>query len=149
MEIKGRYTFNAPAAAVWDMLMDADVLKGCVPGCDELEALGDDRYRATLTVNVAAVSGTYQGLVAISDRQEPSSYRMSVEGSGRPGFVNGSALIALTDRGAETDVDVTADVKVGGLIAAVGQRLLGSVSKTMMDRFFACLTDKASQITSA
>ena len=39
-------------------------------------------------------------------------------------------------------MNVTAAVQTGGAIARIGQRLIGSVAKMMMDRFFACLQSK-------
>jgi carbon monoxide dehydrogenase subunit G len=122
--------------------MDTEAIAGCIPGCEKLEPLGDDRYRATLTVALAAVTGTYQGTVAMVDKQPPASYRLLVEGQGRPGFVKGESTIALVDRGATTDVEVSGNVQIGGAIARVGQRLVGSVGQMMMDRFFACLQGK-------
>jgi uncharacterized protein len=75
--------------------------------------------------------------VSMLDKNPPRSYRLVVEGKGSPGFVNGEALVELiADGDAATTVRVTGSGQVGGLIARVGQRLLGSVSKMMMDRFF-------------
>jgi carbon monoxide dehydrogenase subunit G len=142
MDLKGTYTFNAPRERVWALLMDTEAIAGCIPGCDALEPLGDDRYRATLTVALAAVTGTYQGTVAIVEKQEPESYKLLVEGQGRPGFVKGESSVTLVDQGATTAVQVAGNVQVGGAIARVGQRLVSSVGQMMMDRFFACLQAK-------
>lgn len=143
MDVKGRYVFAAPAARVWDLLLDPQVVADCLPGCEKLSPIGDDRYEATLTVGVAAITGTYQGTVAIADKHPSSSYRLLVEGSGRAGFVRGESAISLVDEGSETVVEVNGTVEVGGAVARVGQRLLGSVSKMMLDRFFGCLQKKA------
>ena len=78
-----------------------------------------------------------------------SAFRLIVDGQGRVGFVKGNSLVALRDDGASTAVDVSASVEVGGAVARVGQRLLGSVSKMMMDRFFACLLAKVAAATGA
>lgn len=142
MEIKGTYTFNAPRERVWALLMDTTAIASCIPGCEALEPLGDDRYRATLTVALAAVTGTYQGTVAMVDKQEPASYRLLIDGQGRPGFVKGESAISLVDEGATTKVQVAGTVQVGGAIARVGQRLVSSVGQMMMDRFFACLQQR-------
>ena len=142
MEIKGTYTFKAPRERVWALLMDTTAIAGCIPGCDALEPVGEDRYRATLTVALAAVTGTYQGTVAMVDKQAPASYRLLIEGQGRPGFVKGESSISLVDLGAATEVGVAGTVQVGGAIARVGQRLVASVGQMMMDRFFACLQGK-------
>jgi carbon monoxide dehydrogenase subunit G len=142
MELTNTYRFNAPRERVWALLMDTSAIGGCIPGCDALEPLGDDRYRATLTVALAAVTGTYQGTVAMVDKQPPASYRLLIEGKGRPGFVNGESAITLTDQDGGTAVHVHGTVQVGGAIARVGQRLISSVGQMMMDRFFACLQGK-------
>ena len=143
MDLTGTYTFAAPAARVWTLLNDPEVIASCLPGCDRLEPLGDDRFRANLSLAVAAISGQYTGTVAIVDKQPPQSYRLIVEGSGKAGFVKGEARVELVDESGTTTVNVSGQGQVGGLMARVGQRLLGSVSQMMMDRFFACLRTKA------
>ena len=142
MDVSGSYSFAAAPDAVWKLLVDPDVIATCLPGCDRLEAIGEDRYRAALTLAVASIGGSYAGTVSLLDKKPPHSYRLVVEGSGRPGFVNGEATIEIAAEGGVTVVRVNGRGQVGGLIARVGQRLLGSVSKMMMDRFFACLQGK-------
>jgi carbon monoxide dehydrogenase subunit G len=142
MDISGSYTFDAPMAHVWDLLMDPAVISSCIPGCDRFELDGEDRYNVTLTVGLAAITGTYNGTVVITEKVSPSSYRLVVEGQGRPGFVKGSSAIALRPDGNTTIVDVTGTVQTGGAIARVGQRLIGGVAKMMLDRFFGCLQAK-------
>jgi carbon monoxide dehydrogenase subunit G len=149
MDVNGSYTFAATPESVWKLLTDPGVIAGCLPGCDRLEPIDDDTYRAAVTLAVAAVSGNYTGTVSMLDKNAPRSYRLVVEGSGKPGFVNGEATIELIAEGASTTVRVTGHGNVGGLIARVGQRLLGSVSKMMMDRFFACLQVRVSKIVAS
>ena len=139
MDISGSYTFSAPPDKVWALLMDPQVISSCIPGCEAFEPLGDDRYRAKLNVALAAITGSYEGTVALTEKVEASSYRLTADGQGRPGFVKGSAAIALRDEGGSTVVDVRGTVQAGGPVARVGQRLISSVSKMMMDRFFTCL----------
>src|SRR5690242_4919792 len=107
MDITGTYTFKAPPQRVWDLLMDPAVIAGCIPGCETLQPDGDDRYRARLKVALAAITGTYDGTVVISDKQPPQSYRLVVEGQGKPGFVKGTADLTLRPDGETTIVDVT------------------------------------------
>jgi len=142
MDITGTYTFPSPPARVWQLLMDPAVIAGCIPGCEKLEPEGEDRYRARLAVALAAITGTYDGLVRISDKVEPESYRLTVEGQGKPGFVKGSVQITLRAEGDNTVVDVNGNVQTGGAIARLGQRLIGGVAKMMQDRFIACLQGK-------
>jgi carbon monoxide dehydrogenase subunit G len=142
MDIAGTYTFNAPPDRVWTLLMDPTVISACIPGCEGFEPTGEDRYKARLNVALAAISGSYEGTIVISDKVPVTSYRLTADGQGRPGFVKGSAAISLREEGNATVVDVQGTVQTGGPVARVGQRLIGGVSKMMMDRFFACLQGK-------
>ena len=142
MDIASSYVFNAEPDRVWDLLMDPAIIASCIPGCTCFEPDGEGRYRATIMISLAAISGTYSGTVAISEKVRPRSYNLALEGQGRPGFVKGSCAIALRADGTTTVVDVSGTVQTGGPIARLGQRLIGGVSNMMLDRFFACLQSK-------
>lgn len=142
MQLSANYHFSKPPAVVWDALMNPDTLAGCIPGCRSLTPDGPDRYRAAVTVRVGPVSGQYTAVVALSELNPPHSYRMTIEGSGNIGFASGVSTVSLTptaDGG--TTVHVDTDSQVGGAVARVGQRMMGSVGKSMMDRFFGCLAE--------
>src|SRR2546421_1105239 len=141
MKIEGTHDIPAPRPRVWEAFLDPEQLRQAIPGCEKLEAIGEDEYKATMKVGVGAVKGTFEGKVRITDKKAPDSYRMAVEGSGGPGFVRGEAAITLTDNAGGTRVAYSADVQVGGLIAGVGQRMLGGVSKMMTDQFFNRMTE--------
>jgi carbon monoxide dehydrogenase subunit G len=136
MKIEGAHEISAPRQRVWEAFLDPEMLRQAIPGCEKLEAVGPDEYRATMKVGVAAVKGTFEGKVRLTDKQPPDTYKLGVEGSGGPGFVRGEAAITLSDSGGGTRVAYNADVQVGGLIAGVGQRMLGGVTKMMADQFF-------------
>ena len=136
MKIEGTHDIPAPRPKVWEAFMDPERLRQAIPGCEKLEALGNDEFTATMKVGVAAVKGTFTGKVKLSDKQPPESFRMAVDGSGGPGFVRGETLITLGEIEGGTRVAYNADVQVGGLIAGVGQRMLGGVSKMLADQFF-------------
>ena len=138
MKVEGSYLFPAPPRQVWDLLLNVDSLRGCIPGCESLTETGPDRWDTQLKVGVASIKGSYKGKVAIVDKQEPTSYTLQVEGSGGPGFVRGSARITLAAEGEGTRVSVDADGQVGGTVAGVGQRMLGGVAKMLMNQFFEC-----------
>ena len=142
MQISGTYRFNAAPDLVWARLMDPAIIATCIPGCNALEPDGENRFRARLTVALAAITGTYDGTVTLSDLVPGASYRLTAEGQGRPGFLKGDSLVSLIPDGPATIIYVSGTLHMGGTIARLGQRLIGSVSKTMMDRFFGCLQSK-------
>jgi carbon monoxide dehydrogenase subunit G len=141
MRIEGSYDLQAPRDRVWQALLDPDQLSKAMPGCEKLEAVGPDEYTATLKVGVAAVKGTFQGKVRLSDKEPPARYRMAVEGSGGPGFVRGEASMELSEIEGGTRIAYTAEVQVGGLIAGVGQRMVGGVARMLVDQFFSKMAE--------
>jgi carbon monoxide dehydrogenase subunit G len=136
MKLEGTYDIPAPRERVWAAFLDPATLRQAIPGCEKLEAVGEGEYKATMKIGVAAVKGTFEGKVRLFDQKAPESYRMAVEGAGGPGFIRGETQITLAEGDGGTRVSYTADVQVGGLIAGVGQRMLGGVSKMMADQFF-------------
>ena len=139
MKVEGSYTFDAPRERVWSTLLNPDSLKSCIPGCDSMNPTGADQYEVSMKVGVAAIRGSYKGNIRITEKTEPSSYQLMVEGRGGAGFVKGTALVELVDQGQTTLVNVHGDGQVGGTVAGVGQRMLGGVAKMLMGQFFDCL----------
>ncbi len=142
MKIEGSYDIPAPRQKVWAAFLDPARLAAAMPGCEKLEAIGEGEYRTVLKIGIAAVKGTFEGKVKLSDLEPPTRYRMAVEGSGGPGFVRGEAAMELADVESGTRVSYSADVQVGGLIASVGQRMLGGVAKMMLDQFFSQMIEQ-------
>jgi hypothetical protein len=136
---------TAERGRVFAALVDPAVLQRCIPGCESLTPTGEDAYVAVLKIGVAGIKGTYQGTAAVRDKHPPESLTLVFEGKGAPGFVRGSAAIALADQGDATAVKCEADVQVGGLIAAVGSRLVEAASKTLANEFFTKLAQELRQ----
>jgi uncharacterized protein len=131
---------------VFGALVDPAMLQRCIPGCESLVEVGPDVYEATMKIGIAGLKGTYKGKATIRDRQPPNALTLAFEGKGGPGFMRGTAAIVLTADGDATRVASDADVQVGGLIAAVGSRLVEAAAKKLADDFFSAL---AAQLTRA
>ena len=149
MKLAGQHILPASQDVVWRALLDPDVLARTLPGCESLDPVGPDAYRMQMKLAIASVQGLFDGKVSITEQDPPHSYRLNVEGRGKIGFVNGGGLLRLEPSGSggeslATLVHYEGEVKVGGMIASVGQRLLDMTSKMMIRRFFSAL---ASEIT--
>lgn len=136
MKIEGSYRFNAPREKVWQVLTDPRIIAQCMPGCESLNEVGPDQYEATMKVGIASVKGMYKGKVTLKDKQAPSHYVLSGEGSGGPGFMQGDVTIDLEQSNDQTVLRYSTEAKVGGIIASIGQRMLNGVAKMMVDQFF-------------
>src|ERR1700682_4337387 len=106
MKVEGAYTFPGQPQQVWDLLLDPESLRTCIPGVESLTENSPDHWDAVLKVGVAAIKGTYKSKVAIAEKTPPNEYTLLVEGSGGPGFVKSSARVILQAGCAGTNVRV-------------------------------------------
>lgn len=131
MKVQGQHTFDAPRSIVWKAVMDPEIIAKVMPGCEKLEEVGENAYKGAMKIKVGPVQGKFDGNVAISDINEPESYRIKVKGKGAPGFVDADGIIKFAEEGGKTELIYEMDAKVGGRIASVGQRLLESSTKVI------------------
>jgi len=136
MDVNGTHTFAAPRERVWKLLLDPDALRASLPAVKEFRQIGDDEFEATMSIGVGAVKGTYNGKIRVSDKEPPTHYRLSVEGTGRPGFLKGDGLIELEEKEDSTIVTYHGQAQVGGMIAGVGQRLISASAQLVIGQFF-------------
>ncbi|MGH8939222.1 MAG: SRPBCC family protein [Actinomycetes bacterium] len=141
MKVTGSATLNAPREKVWGALNDPAVLARTIPGCLQLEEVGPDSYRMTITAGVASIKGTYQGDVALADQQQPGSFTLRASGAGAPGTVSADVKVTLAESDGTTRLDYDADAIVGGVIGGVGQRVLCGVAKKTAGEFFRNVDD--------
>ncbi len=142
MKVSGSAVLHADRQRVYDALNDPTVLAGAIPGCESLVALGDDRYRMSVTAGVASIKGTYDGEVALTDQVTPESFTLRAKGAGAPGTVDATCRVTLaTVADGTTRLDYDADAVVGGVVGGVGQRMLSGVARKMAGQFFGNVDD--------
>lgn len=137
MKLNSTHTFPAPRGQVFAAITDPAVLQRIIDGCERMVRTGDGTYDAHLTIGFAGIKGSYVGKVTMTDVQAPARYTLGVEGKGKPGFLKAAAVIRLEEAaGGGTELHCEADAQVGGMIAAVGSRLIEAAAKRMMGEFF-------------
>ncbi len=136
MKFTGENVLAAPVEQAWDALLDPAVLVRTIPGCERLEATGDNAYAMTVTAGVASIKGTYAGSCELRDLVEHESLVMKLDGAGAPGTIGATVHVRFSPEGSSTRVSYDADAVVGGMIGGVGQRMLTSVSRRMAGEFF-------------
>jgi len=141
MRVTGSATLHAAREKVWEALNDPAVLVRTIPGCQQLEEVGPDRYRMTITAGVASIKGTYQGDVALTDQEQPGSFTLKASGAGAPGTVSADVKVTLAEADGDTRLDYDADAIVGGVVGGVGQRVLSGVAKKTAGEFFKAVDD--------
>src|SRR6266511_2616668 len=129
MKLTATYPIHAPREKVFAAITDPAVLQRVIDGCEKMVKTGEESYDAHLKIGLAGLKGSYIGKVHLKDMKAPESYTLIMEGKGAPGFVKGTARIQLSDKGPHTELRCDAEAQVGGLIAAIGSRLIEATAK--------------------
>ena len=146
MKLEGTAQLNGTPDARFGRLLDPETLQRCIKGCEALEELPDQDedtrgYAAAVKVGIGAIKGRFKATVSLSDIDAPTSYAMSIAAKSPVGRLNGTAQIEFAPNDAGTALTWSADAKVSGVIAAVGQRLIGAAAQKFADDFFNRLQD--------
>ena len=137
MDMNGEYQIAAPRQRVWEALNDPEVLRQCIPGCEEIVKVSDVEWTAKVTAKVGPVKAKFGGKVTLSDLDPPNGYKITGEGTGgAAGFAKGGAAVKLVDQGDGTLLTYTVKAQVGGKLAQIGSRLIDGASRKMAEEFF-------------
>ena len=147
MKLTGSYKLNLKKEVVWKALNDPNILKQCIPGCENFDKKNNTHFSVTATNQIGPMNATFSGDVNLSNIKENESYTLSGEGQSSVGFANGSAHVKLIEENGITTLNYEVDVNVGGKIAQLGSRLINGVAKKMSDYFFGRFADIVSPIT--
>lgn len=141
MRIEGEHAFEGPRETVYEILLDPDVLARTLPGTERLERVAEGEYRGAMKVGLGPfTAGRYDVRVRIVDPDPPRGYGMEIHGRGALGHATGTARVDLDQEGPErTRMRYAADLRIGGKIAGIGQRVVDSASKGLMAQGLASL----------
>jgi carbon monoxide dehydrogenase subunit G len=138
MTMSGEVQLPASRETVWDKLNDPEVLKTCVPGCEQLDKVSETEFQAIASIKIGPVKARWKGKVRLSDLDPPNGYKISGEGEGGvAGFAKGGATVALAEKDGGTLLSYNVEAQIGGKLAQLGQRLSNSAAKKTADDFFA------------
>ena len=150
MKVEGEHLFNGTRQQVWDLFRDTEVMAAALPGTKKMELVGENTYEAAMNVRVGPVAGEFSGQLVISNEDHPNSYTMTVDGRGKPGFLKGVGDVILKDQGEnQTLMGYTGEVQIGGRLAAVGQRLIDTVAKSIINQAFETLDNSLEERVNA
>ena len=150
MELKDEVVTDAPRAVVYAALNDPDVLRDCIPGCQELTRTSDTELRAKVILKVGPVKATFAGDVTLDPEDPPRRFSLAGQGNGGvAGFAKGGAAVTLEEDGDRTILRYDARAEIGGKMAQLGSRLVESTARTLAARFFADFAARVERRTEA
>jgi carbon monoxide dehydrogenase subunit G len=140
LDIGGSEAIAASVNDLWIALNDPEVLTRCIPGCKTMTEIAPDSYKVDMQLRVAAVGGSFEGEISLSDKEAQKACNIKVSGAGTLGHGNGTARFDIEPDGEKASKLIyKGSGEIGGLVAGVGQRILSSVSKHLIGRFFVAL----------
>lgn len=146
MNLSDQKRIGADRQTVFNALLDPEVLKACVPGCEEMTGTPETGFEATVTQKVGPVKATFRGVVNLHDITAPESMTITGEGKGgAAGFAKGGAKVRLEADGHATILHYDVDAKVGGKLAQLGSRVIDGFAKKTADQFFTNFQDTVGQ----
>lgn len=142
MEFTGEFESERPPEELWDYFTDTEILADCAPGLEEMNLVSESEFEAVITVGVGSVKPTFSVDGTVTELEAPEKLVMQMDGSGGRNAFEAVATMELTELDGGTRLDWAAEANVSGLIAALGQRALGSVTDRLVGQFFECMTGK-------
>lgn len=137
MELQGSVTMTATPEQVWHALNDPEVLRQCIPGCEEVQQISPEEMHARVLLRMGPVRARFAGKVKMTDVRPLQGYTLNFEGSGgSAGFARGSSVITLTAVGGGTQLAYTAQASVAGKLGQIGGRLMDASAGQLADKFF-------------
>lgn len=140
MQLTGKHVVDAIPSKVWKMLMDTDTLARIVPGISRLEKTGENKFKSFLEIKLGPVNSSFTGDLQLEDITEQKGFTLKVQQKSKIGNANAAIkinLLAIND--GQTEVVFDGDAKLSGMLAGMGQRLIGGVSNTLTKQFFSNL----------
>ena len=136
MKLSDEVTIPAPRQKVWEALNDPEVLRQCIPGCEEITKTSDTGMEAKVTVKLGPVKATFKGAVTLSDLDPPNGYRITGEGKSMMGGATATATVKLSDAPEGTKLAYDVDAQVTGKIASLAQRFIEPTARQLSGQFF-------------
>ena len=144
MELNDKIFIAAPMAQVYQALNDPEILKVCIPGCEELIKHSDTELEAKVVLKVGPVKAKFSGNVTLDQSGAPDQFSLTGKGNGgAAGFARGGADVTLTEHDDGTMLSYTAKAEIGGKLAQLGSRLIVGTAKKLASKFFVKFSELA------
>ncbi len=141
MKLTGTETLEETPQAIWDALHDPEVLKACIPGCEEVQGSPrDGSVDIVVAQKVGPIKARFRGVITVEVVTELEEITLTGSGKGgAAGFVKGLANVRLKEAESGTVLDYDAEIKIGGKIAQIGSRLVGGFARKFTNQCFSNL----------
>jgi carbon monoxide dehydrogenase subunit G len=137
MELNDEILIDAPKSRVYAALNDPEILKQCIPGCEELIQHSETDLEALVVLKIGPVKAKFGGSVTLDKSGAPDAFSLTGQGNGgAAGHAKGGAAVTLREVDGKTLLSYDAKAEIGGKLAQLGSRLIQSTAKKLAGSFF-------------
>jgi len=142
MNFDGVYEVKAPRDKVWDFVIDPNKIGQCFPDLKSLQIESEDKFNVVARVGIGFMKGDFKFQMAIVEKNPPSHARLKGTGTGVGSSLDMDTSIDLAETADGSRLNYKADVKIGGTLAGVGQRVIGGAAEKSISEVFSCVKRK-------
>jgi carbon monoxide dehydrogenase subunit G len=139
MIIEGTYEFTAPREKLWEFITNPTTMGRCLPDLKSLDVENENKFTAIIRVGVGPIRADFKFRIEIVDKQPISHVRLKAVGSGSGGSINLETAIELREIPGGSAIAYKSDVKVGGMMAGLGQRMMKATADKTVAGVFECV----------
>ncbi len=140
MHFEGTFTINATRDKVWTYITDPNKTANCLPDLEKMEAVDQTHFQAVFKIGISFIKSSFNFQIEFSEMNSQTKATIKARGKGTGSVVDLTATMELSDStSGATQMSWKADAMVGGTIAGVGSRLIGSTAEKKTAQFFECL----------
>ncbi len=139
MNFEGTIEVKAARDKVWEFVIDPNRIGKCLPDLKSLQIEGEDKFAAVARVGIGFMKGDFRFQLAIVEKNPPSHARLKGTGAGVGSSLDLDTSIDLAETGTGTKLTYIAEMKIGGTLAGIGQRVIGSTTQKTISEVFTCV----------
>src|SRR5579885_1134858 len=139
MDVKGNQKVKAPRQQVFQALLNPEVLKNSVPGCEGAEFVDfptGRQLKMTISPGIPGLKGPFTVFLQTGEVVPPSRVVLIAEPTSSVGSVHANCVIDLTDDPEGTNLSYNAKAKLEGKIAATPELIAKGFVKSALEHFF-------------
>ncbi len=143
--LEGKYDLTVPREKVWELIVDPSKIGKCLPDLKTLEIESENKFVALIRVGVGPIRTDFKFKIEIVGKEPPSRVRLKAMGSGSGNSVNLDLAIELRDIPIGSELSYKSDVRIGGMMVGLGQRLIGDATEKTVAGVFECIKKQLEQ----
>ena len=127
MKVEKTFTVQALPQVVWEFAKDPEKMAPCIPGCKEISAVDETRYKARVAVKVGPISAKFNLDLEIIEETPPVEIisRTRGEEGTRASILTANNIVRLTANGdGSTEVYCSSESSITGRLGKYGAGMM-------------------------